>query len=172
MNYNRDLPANVAVTFCGRCISGFLLPSRIRLQLHKQPSTRPFTSSMLRVACRPSGSTDMLPSEPNVRLANGVLPNGTLPKPSSSFPLLPSSALPLAELCSRVHGRVSAFLAQEAPSGRLKGVQKQTRISLGVIQDALRRYRSVEFGNKSRAMLILDIVSRNCHCPTTAGKTA
>ena len=89
----------------------------------------------------------MVPSEPDIHITNGVLPNGTVQKPPSSSlwpsPLLPESPLPLAELCSRAHDRISSFLEQEVQAETLKSVQDQTRISLGVIQDALARFEYV-----------------------------
>lgn len=46
----------------------------------------------------------------------------------------------LQEQCERVHGKVYAFLGREARTERLRSVQEQTRISLGVIGEALGRY--------------------------------
>ncbi|KAI9829861.1 MAG: hypothetical protein M1819_005959 [Sarea resinae] len=49
----------------------------------------------------------------------------------------------LHQLCRQLNARITAFLEQDAPTDRLKRVQQQTRISLGVVEDALRRYRCV-----------------------------
>lgn len=46
----------------------------------------------------------------------------------------------LPSLCAELHARVSAFLAEEAPNDRLKKVQEQTRITMEVISDALKKY--------------------------------
>jgi len=47
----------------------------------------------------------------------------------------------LPALCAKIHARISAFLAVEASTERLKQVQEQTRLSLKVIEEALERYR-------------------------------
>lgn len=53
--------------------------------------------------------------------------------------------LPLKETCRRVHDRVQEFLKREYQDGeRLRDVQVQTRRSLGVIGEALKRYRYVQ----------------------------
>ena len=46
----------------------------------------------------------------------------------------------LRELCSKLHDRVTAFLQEDVKTERLKAVQKQTRQSLAVVQEALDRY--------------------------------
>jgi FAD synthetase len=51
-----------------------------------------------------------------------------------------ASILPI---CTALAARVRAFLETEAPSPLLKRVQEQTRVALGVIDEALTRYRSV-----------------------------
>ena len=50
---------------------------------------------------------------------------------------------PLRKLCTAVHDRIEAFLQEDVPTERLRKVQAQTRISLGIIQEALDRYRSI-----------------------------
>ena len=51
---------------------------------------------------------------------------------------------PLEETCRRVHERVQEFLKREYKNGeRLRDVQVQTRRSLGVVGEALERYRYV-----------------------------
>ena len=132
---------------------------------------------MLRVACRPPGSTAMLPSEPSNYFANGVLPNGGAQKPSPPSPLLPAQPLPLSELCSRVHERVATFLTQEVPTQRLRSVQEQTRISLCVIQKALRQYKygsgETEIHEGVVACSLTTIAgSQNSHCLTMVAKIA
>jgi FAD synthetase len=49
----------------------------------------------------------------------------------------------LPALCAKVHARVTAFLAAQASTDRLRGVQEQTRLSLKVLDEALERYRLV-----------------------------
>ncbi|TKA67574.1 hypothetical protein B0A49_06724 [Cryomyces minteri] len=52
----------------------------------------------------------------------------------------PNDPLPLPLLCAKINARVAAFLAADAATERLRRVQEQTRISLGVIEEALDRY--------------------------------
>ncbi len=49
----------------------------------------------------------------------------------------------LRSVCAELHGRVSAFLAEEPLDDRLRRVQEQTRTSMGVISEALDRYTFV-----------------------------
>jgi FAD synthetase len=49
-------------------------------------------------------------------------------------------------LCLELAARVNAFLHSEAETPVLKAVQEQTRVALGVISEALDRYRY--FGTK------------------------
>ena len=53
--------------------------------------------------------------------------------------LMPTEALP--ERCAKVHAKVQALLDAEPRTQRLEQVQRQTRISLAVIAEALERYR-------------------------------
>ena len=56
----------------------------------------------------------------------------------------PSKHENLPILCQRLHARVNAFIAADAPKdGFLKNAQEQTKVSLGVIEEALDRYRFV-----------------------------
>jgi FAD synthetase len=68
----------------------------------------------------------------NVDTANG---------PAS--PLVSNTPLPFPQLCARIHDRIAAFLEKSDESPRLKSVQEQTRISLGIIEQALDQYRYV-----------------------------
>lgn len=49
--------------------------------------------------------------------------------------------LPLPELCANIHQRLEAFLNAEPRDQRMRAVQEQSRKSLEVIEEALRRYR-------------------------------
>ena len=51
----------------------------------------------------------------------------------------PPQSLPA--LCADLHTRVEAFLAQDFEAENLRSAQAQTRISLGIIREALERYR-------------------------------
>jgi len=162
-------------TWLGSYFHGFVVGCRVRLHQLKQASTLTSPFSCLGPQCRPPGSAAMLPSELSNCLSNGVLSNNGVETHSTSLPLLPAQPLSLPELCFRVHERVSAFLAQDAPTRRLRSVQEQTRISLDVIQEALRRYK-YGLGDKilqrSRRPLNTIPGSRSSQYPTMAAKTA
>ncbi|KAK5165177.1 3'-phosphoadenosine 5'-phosphosulfate sulfotransferase [Saxophila tyrrhenica] len=68
--------------------------------------------------------------------------------------------LPLPELCAQIHDRVHAFLNAEPKDDRVRAVQRQSRISLGVIEEALKRYSPAEIslsynGGKDCLVLLL-----------------
>lgn len=65
------------------------------------------------------------------------------PDASSPFtdPLLPPGELSLPNLCKRINERITTFLAKDAETEALRSVQKHTRIALGVIEEALNKYR-------------------------------
>jgi len=78
----------------------------------------------------------------------------------------PDTILPI---CAALAARVNAFLASEAPTPILKQVQAQTRIALGVIDEALERYSLEELslsyngGKDCLVLLILLLVSLSSH---------
>jgi hypothetical protein len=47
----------------------------------------------------------------------------------------------LPTICAQIHDRLEAFLTSEPTTGRLRGVQEQSRLSLRIIDEALQRYR-------------------------------
>lgn len=52
-----------------------------------------------------------------------------------------SDAIPaLAEVCRELRRKVTAFLEEQTDNEVLQGVQNQVRVSLGVIEEAMRRY--------------------------------
>ena len=53
----------------------------------------------------------------------------------------PDAATSLRALCAQIHARIEAFLQEDVETEKLRRVQAQTRISLGVISEALQRYR-------------------------------
>lgn len=60
-------------------------------------------------------------------------------------PLVPDAPpLPFAKLCARLDDAIASFLDQDFQDGRLVAVQAQTRVALGVIEEALQRYRWVQ----------------------------
>nr|POE66678.1 putative fad synthase [Quercus suber] len=79
-------------------------------------------------------------------------------------------ATDLTDLCAKVHARVEAFLAVETEMGSPLGlVQEQTRLSLGVIKEALLRYSLDELslsyngGKDCLVLLILYLSALHIH---------
>ncbi|RPA97440.1 adenine nucleotide alpha hydrolases-like protein [Choiromyces venosus 120613-1] len=76
--------------------------------------------------------------------------------------------------CTRLSLQVQSFLETDHSSELLKGVQHQTRISLDVIEEALRRYKlenlSISFngGKDCLVLLILFLASLPPHLPPSA----
>lgn len=58
-------------------------------------------------------------------------------------PLEEEKYMSFPEACEKVHAKVETFLNREPKNERVKAVQLQTRRSLGVIGEALERYRYV-----------------------------
>lgn len=58
-------------------------------------------------------------------------------------PLLPPGEITLPDLCKRINERITSFLAKDADTEALRSVQKHTRIALGVIEEALKKYRYI-----------------------------
>jgi hypothetical protein len=84
----------------------------------------------------------MPPSDAHaVSQANGV-DIDSLPVLSSK-PLLPAGDIPLVDLCRNINDRISLFLAEDAPTDRLRKLQEQTKVALGVIREALDKYSYV-----------------------------
>lgn len=54
------------------------------------------------------------------------------------------NATTIQPICADLAARVNTFLETEAPTPLLQDVQKQTRIAMGVIEEALERYRLVQ----------------------------
>ncbi|KAF2121577.1 hypothetical protein BDV96DRAFT_217283 [Lophiotrema nucula] len=60
-------------------------------------------------------------------------------------PLVDDEApLPFPELCAKIHERITAFLDEKDVGPRIEAVQQQTRVSLGVIGEALEKYKLPE----------------------------
>lgn len=70
---------------------------------------------------------------PHHHLANGVSPtaNGGVKEPPS---------LSLRQVCLELQAKVDAFLAHEAETSLLRGVQSHAREAISVIDEALDRY--------------------------------
>ncbi|KAK3301628.1 uncharacterized protein B0T15DRAFT_487859 [Chaetomium strumarium] len=51
-----------------------------------------------------------------------------------------SSTRTLPEICFELQAKIDAFLCEETEDDVLRGVQSQVKVSMGVIQEALRRY--------------------------------
>lgn len=82
-----------------------------------------------------------------------------------SDPLVSDTPLPFHDLCARIHDRISAFLDAKNVPERVRSVQEQTRVAVGVIDQALARYRSVarHIIAVSHVKLTVTEVCRSCH---------
>lgn len=75
----------------------------------------------------------------------------------------------LPEICAQIHEKVYAFLHAEPKDERVKAVQAQSRISLGVIEEALKRYAPSEIslsyngGKDCLVLLILYLAALHTH---------
>ncbi|MCJ1252247.1 3'-phosphoadenosine 5'-phosphosulfate sulfotransferase [Lignoscripta atroalba] len=75
----------------------------------------------------------------------------------------------LRALCSKLNAQVEAFLQEDVQTERLKRVQDQTRISIHVIQEALKRYSLSEIsfsyngGKDCLVLLILYLAALSTH---------
>jgi len=56
-------------------------------------------------------------------------------------PLVADTPLPFSDVCARIHDRITAFLEEKDVSERVKSVQRQTKISLDVLAEALDKYQ-------------------------------
>lgn len=73
--------------------------------------------------------------------ANGGVTNGTA---SAADAGASDAAAPsLRQVCLELQDKVEAFLAEDVDTKLLKGVQAQVKEAVGVIDDALERYRYV-----------------------------
>jgi FAD synthetase len=65
----------------------------------------------------------------------------------NSCPAKPKCADPpprsLHDVCLELRGKVDAFLAEKPETPLLRSVQVRLRVSMGVVEDALERYRCV-----------------------------
>jgi FAD synthetase len=75
--------------------------------------------------------------------SDGARVNG-VPKATSAATADAPCTLP--ETCDELRRRVMAFLEEEADSEMLRGVQSQVKVSMAVIDEALRRYGYVCLG--------------------------
>lgn len=72
---------------------------------------------------------------------------------SASAPELPRGPRTLPEICYTLRRRVMDFLEEEhADDELLRNTQAQARLSMGVIEEALRRYRWVPFTGKGEVV--------------------
>lgn len=69
-------------------------------------------------------------------LSNGSATNGGV-KPDEAATGTPS----LRQVCLELQDKVEAFLAQDVDTKILKGVQAQVKEAVGVIDEALEKYR-------------------------------
>lgn len=67
-----------------------------------------------------------------------------VPNSHAQDALIPDTSVSFADQCARLDDRITAFLREDNEANpRLRAVQEQTRIALGVIEEALQRYRYV-----------------------------
>lgn len=67
-----------------------------------------------------------------------------VPNSHAQDALIPDTSVSFADQCARLDDRITAFLREDnEANSRLRAVQEQTRIALGVIEEALQRYRYV-----------------------------
>lgn len=68
--------------------------------------------------------------------------NGTaLSEPDGGVKATGASPTTLRQVCLELQAKVDAFLAEDVDTGLLKGLQAQVREAVGVIDEALERYR-------------------------------
>ncbi|KAF2143710.1 uncharacterized protein K452DRAFT_247045 [Aplosporella prunicola CBS 121167] len=91
-------------------------------------------------------------------------------------PLIPDgdARLPFAELCARLDERVTRFLGESLSEARLRATQEQTRIALGVIEEALQKYSLEELslsyngGKDCLVLLVLYLCALHRHSNATS----
>lgn len=113
-------------------------------------------------------------------MTEAVPPNSSLPTthhPTTSTPLSNGGDTPststntaLRSLCATLHAQITAFLSEDVPTERLRAVQRQTRLSLAIIQSALDRYPlaalSLSYnGGKDCLVLLILYLSLLAHHP-------
>jgi hypothetical protein len=69
--------------------------------------------------------------------------NGGIAGSGKGDAFLPEQSLALPDLCAHINAKVTAFLDLEPKDEATKRVQEQTRISLHVLDEALKRYEYV-----------------------------
>ncbi|KAL2182056.1 uncharacterized protein P884DRAFT_235481 [Thermothelomyces heterothallicus CBS 202.75] len=95
----------------------------------------------------------------DVARVNGVIRTDSLPDPRSMMP----RALP--DVCFELQAKVDAFLAEQTDDRVLRNVQSQVRVSMGVIQEALRRYGPAHISlsyNGGKDCLVLLVLIMAC----------
>ncbi|KAH8765459.1 phosphoadenosine phosphosulfate reductase [Diaporthe sp. PMI_573] len=101
---------------------------------------------------------------PHHHLANGVSPtaNGGVKEPPAAGP---GTSLSLRQVCLQLQAKLDAFLAQEADTSLLKGVQSHVREAISVIDEALERYSIEELSlsyNGGKDCLVLLVLILAC----------
>lgn len=87
--------------------------------------------------------------------------------PPVKQPLTNGDATPLRALCASLNAQVTAFLAEDVKTERLKSAQAQTRISLQIIQEALDNYPlsaiSISYNGGKDCLLLLVLLLSILH---------
>ena len=81
------------------------------------------------------GRADPEAPSPEKKLRNGY--------PARRKPADASTPRSLRDVGLELRGRIDAFLAEDPQTSLLRSVQAQLRLSMGVAEEALRRYRCV-----------------------------
>lgn len=90
-------------------------------------------------------------AQESVSSTGDVYTNGHV-KPEIAANAIPAP-VSLPDLCLQLRRKVNAFVEQQTDNESIRLTQKQTKISLEVVEDALKRYRLV-------AVVILAVVTR------------
>ncbi|KXL43576.1 hypothetical protein M433DRAFT_105951 [Acidomyces richmondensis BFW] len=83
------------------------------------------------------------------------------------------SPLTLPELCAKIHAKVDAFLKRETKIERLRSVQRQSKLSLNILEESLERYSLDELslsyngGKDCLVLLILYLAALHVHFSKT-----
>ncbi|KAI5803475.1 hypothetical protein DFH27DRAFT_50147 [Peziza echinospora] len=120
------------------------------------------------------------PGSPTALRPAATVADASIPANGAAAKSTPVAAAPDSSLCTLLSisreydARITRFLESEPESEVLRNVQRQTRISLGVIEDALQRYRFEEIamsfngGKDCLVMLILLLCGISRHCPAVS----
>ncbi|KAF1990760.1 adenine nucleotide alpha hydrolases-like protein [Aulographum hederae CBS 113979] len=125
------------------------------LLLHQKTTSRLFSLSI------PSAALSCLFRRPSPSAMPGPEHVNGSHECHHEVPLIADEPIPLSDLCARIHAGITGFLEEEPATQRLRDVQEQTKIALGVIEVALDRYSLLEISlsyNGGKDCLVLLIL--------------